>query len=311
MRFLITGSSGFIGGYLSRELTNAGHTVTGMDMKEGPGQDASDPISIRNMLQSSRADVVVHLAARGPNLFGEEDVMQTVRDNVGMTAVVAQAAGELKARMVYASTDDVYGDNGTAVCDELDGPWSLPGNIHALSKLCAEQTCKLYAPEGFTALRFSMPYGPGLLAGRGRSAIINMLWQAKNGMPIPVHIGAERSWCWIGDAVRAARIAIEKGEGPYNIGRDDDPTSMERVAQLACIIAGGDPGLVEMIQAPARQTVVKRLSAARVRRLGWSPQVGLYDGMEETFRTWVERLDANGAYVEPTPEPKKKKAAAR
>jgi nucleoside-diphosphate-sugar epimerase len=149
-----------------------------------------------------------------------------------------------------------------------------------------------------------MPYGPGLPAGRGRAAIINMLWQAKYGMPMPVHIGAERSWCWIGDTVVGARLAIEKGEGPYNIGRDDDPTSMERVAQLACIIAGGDQELVEMVAAPERQTVVKRLSTARIRKLGWTPRVSLYDGMEETYQQWVAHLDKNGAYKAPkAPKP--------
>lgn len=299
MRILITGSSGFIGTHLSRELRSVGHTVTGMDYKDGPGQDASDFRAVRSLLESSRAEVIVHLAAKVGRLFGEDDVMETIRDNAGMTAVVAQAAGELGVRMVYASTSEVYGDNGPALCQEIDGPWSLPHNIYGLSKLWGEDACKLYAPDGFTALRFSMPYGPGLPAGRGRAAIINMLWQAKNGMPIPVHIGAERSWCWIGDTVVGARIAIERGEGAYNIGRDDDPVSMERIAQLACIIAGGDQNLVEMIAAPQRQTVVKRLSTARIRKLGWSPQTALYDGMLETFESWVRHLDESGAYVDP------------
>jgi UDP-glucose 4-epimerase len=273
-----------------------------MDTKDGPGRDASDSTAGRSMLEKSRAEVVVHLAAKVGRLFGEDDVMETIKDNAGMTAVVAQEAGKAGVRMVYASTSEVYGDNGIALCDEINGPWSLPHNIYGLSKLWGEEVCKLYAPEGFTALRFSMPYGPGLPAGRGRAAIINMLWQAKNGMPIPVHIGAERSWCWIGDTVVGARLAIEKGEGAYNIGRDDDPTSMERVAQLACIIAGGDQGLVEMVPAPERQTVVKRLSTARIRSLGWTPRMSLYDGMEETYQTWVISLDANGAYKTPGPE---------
>lgn len=302
VRVLITGSSGFIGSHLCRELRSVGHTVTGMDSKEGPGQDASDPQAVRSLLESSKADVVVHLAAKVGRLFGEDDVMLTTSDNAGMTSVVAQAAGELGVRMVYASTSEIYGDNAATSCDEFKGPFSLPHNIYGLSKLWGEQACQLYAPEGFTALRFSMPYGPGLPAGRGRAAIINMLWQAKNGMPMPVHIGAERSWCWIGDTVIGARIAIEKGEGPYNIGRDDNPVSMERVAQLACIIAGGDVDTIEMIQAPARQTVVKRLSTSRIRKLGWNPQVSLYDGMLETYDLWVRHLDENGAYVEPVKE---------
>ena len=299
MKILVTGSSGFIGSHLCRELRSVGHVVTGMDYKEGPGQDASDPRAIRQLLESSRAEIVVHLAAKVGRLFGEDDVMKTISDNAGMTAVVAQAAGELGVRVVYASTSEIYGDNAVASCDEFKGPFTQPHNIYGVSKLWGEEVCKLYAPDGFTALRFSMPYGPGLPAGRGRAAIINMLWQAKHGMTIPVHIGAERSWCWIGDTVVGARIAIEQGEGPYNIGRDDDPVLMERIAQLACIIAGGDPDLVEMVAAPSRQTVVKRLSTQRIRSLGWAPQVSLYDGMEETFTSWVRYLDETGSFVKP------------
>lgn len=300
MKLLITGSEGFIGTHLSAEMRNVGHTVVGMDIKSGPGQDASDPRAMRALIDATKPDVVVHLAAKVGRVFGEDDVLQAVRDNAGMTAVVAQATGEFGARMVYASTSEVYGDNGTKSCDELTGPWKLPHNIYGLSKLWGEKSCELYAPKGFTPLRISMPYGPGLPAGRGRAAIINLLWQAKHGMTMPVHIGAERSWCWIGDTARGIRLAIEKGEGPYNVGRDDDPISMERVAQLACVIAGGNSSLIEMVAAPPRQTVVKRLTTSRLKRLGWEPHVSLYDGMAETFESWVRFLDTSGNYVDPS-----------
>ena len=296
MKILITGSSGMIGQHLAIEMRNVGHMVAGMDIKEGPGQDASDPRQVRTMIDSTRADLVVHLAGRSG--VGEDDVLQTIKDNAGMTAVVAQAAGELGVRLAIASSAGVYGNNGTKVCDEISGPWSLPQNVNALSRLWSEKACELYAPDGFTALRFSMIYGPGLAIGRGRSALVNMMWQAKHGLPMPVHIGAERSWCWVGDAVRGARLAIEKGEGPYNIGRDDDGVSMERIAQLSCVIVGGDPELVEMVPLPARQAAVKRPSSARLRRLGWTPTMSLYDGMAETYETWVRHLDKSGAYVD-------------
>lgn len=294
MKILITGDNGFLGTHLSAEMRSVGHTVTGMDIKSGPGMDAADPRAVRAALDSTRADLVIHLAAKTG--IGEDDVLQMTRDNAGMTAVVAQAAGELGVRMAYASSGGIYGNNGTKTCEELTGPWTLPQNIYALSKYWGEKACELYAPDGLTILRFSMPYGPGAQAGRGKSALINMLWQAYNGLTIPVHIGAERSWCWVGDAMRAARIAVEKGEGPYNICRDDDPVAAERLAQLACIITGADPELVQMVPLPPRQAAYKRLSSARIRRLGWEPQVSLYDGMVDTFESWVKNLDASGTY---------------
>jgi len=270
-----------------------------MDTNDGPNQNAGSVRNLRETFERVEPEVVVHLAAK-PGLFGEDDVMHTVRDNAGMTGVLAQVAGEMGVRVVYASTSEIYGDNGQAICREIEGPWSRPHNIHGLSKLWGEEVCKLYAPKGFTPLRFSMPYGPGLPAGRGRATIINMLWQAKHGMPITVHAGAERSWCWIGDIVRAARAAIENGDGPYNVGRDDNGVDMLVVAELACEITGSDRRLIEMVDVPAGQTVVKRLSTARIRQLGWKPVVELEDGMRRTFDTWVDHLDAEGNLIEET-----------
>jgi dTDP-glucose 4,6-dehydratase len=211
-----------------------------------------------------------------------------------MTALVAQAASEFSARVVYASTSEVYGDNGEELCDEVKGPFSLPHNIYGLSKLWGEAACHLYAPRDLTILRFSMPYGPGLPAGRGRAAIINMLWQAKRRDRIPVHIGAERSWCWIGDTVRAARLAIECWEADtYNIGRDDAAISMRGVAQQACELYNVDHSLIREIKAPANQTVVKRLATSRIRHLGWQPEVELGEGMARTME-WVDQLGEDG-----------------
>jgi nucleoside-diphosphate-sugar epimerase len=261
-----------------------------MDTSLGPNQNAGNPRNLRDIFEAVKPDAVVHLAG---SVLGEEDVMQTVRENAGMTSVLAQVAGEFGIRVVYASTDEVYGDNGSSVCHEINGPWSLPQSIDGLSKLWGEEACKLYAPKGFTALRFSMPYGPGLPVGR--AAISTMLWQAKHGVQIPVHSGAERSWCWIGDTVRAARAAIENGDGPYNVGRADHGFDMKVVAELACEITGADRSLIKMTDAPEQQAV-KRLSTARIRQLGWEPVVDLGEGMRRTF-AWLDQLDSEGNLV--------------
>lgn len=294
MRILITGYRGFIGQHLGRELDEHGHRVFGVDILSDPSDDLRQPGVAERAVNRCMPDVVVHLAAKVGRLFGEDNPAETIVDNAGMTALVAQAAATVNARVVYASTSEVYGDNGQAECDELTGPFSLPHNIYGLSKLWGEEACRLYAPEDLTVLRFSMPYGPGLPAGRGRAAIINMLWQAERRERIPVHRGAERSWCWIGDTVRAARLAIEAEQGGvYNVGRDDAAVSMFGVAQMACELAGVGESLIWEIDAPARQTVVKRLATERIRRLGWEPEVELGEGMSRTL-DWVRQLGDDG-----------------
>lgn len=298
MRILVTGSHGFIGTWLVRELIMAGHKLGSCDFKVGgPGGpfDLRVPGVATDVIEAARPEVVVHLAAKVGRLFGEDNPAETIIDNAGMTALVAQATGLFGARFVYASTSEIYGDNGAAECEEENGPFTLPHNVYGLSKGWGEDVAELYAPEGLTFLRFSMPYGPGLPAGRGRAAIINMLWQAKRNAPMPVHRGAERSWCWIGDTVRAARLAIEEGEGAYNVGRDDDGVTMAEVARMACEIYDRDPDeLIEFVDAPGNQTVVKRLATKRIGALGWRPEMPLEMGMDITAREWVDHLEPDG-----------------
>lgn len=282
MRILITGSEGFVGQYLRRELQDAGHIVFGFDVATSQDDDAGDKDSIRRAIEVSDVQTVVHLANTDENDFG-------ANSNIGVTAVVAQACGELGARLVYASSGQVYGDNGATVCDETKGPFKLPSSIAGLSKRFEESIGQFYAPNGFTALRFSSVYGPRIPLGR--SAIIDFLANAHSGQTISAHIGAERSWCWVADAARAARLVIEHGEGPYNIARDDDSRTMKYVAELACTLTGADKGLIEMIPVPDRQATLRRLSAARIQSLGWSPAMSLYDGMALTLKTWVSQLE--------------------
>lgn len=293
MKILITGYRGFIGQHLLRELLEAGHHIVGADIVADPACDLRIPGVAHDVIRENKPDCVVHLAARVGRLFGEDHVADTIMDNAGMTALVAQASALYGARLVYASTSEVYGDNDETMCDEWLGPFSLPHNIYGLSKLWGEEACRLYNPTALTILRFSMPYGPGLPAGRGRAALINFLWHAMRGEDITVHEGAERSWCWIGDTVHAARLAIEHGYGTFNVGRDDNALPMYQVAKMACAMTGASLDQIRLVKPPARQTVVKRLATDRIRELGWQPEVELEEGMQRTLE-WVRTLGDDG-----------------
>lgn len=288
MNILVTGAAGFIGSNLVPELRDAGHYVTAVDHDE---YDLRNPGDVDDMYaMAAGTDVVIHLAAKVGRMFGEDNPMETVCDNAGMTALVAAGAGKRGMRLLYASTSEVYGDQGDATCIELmSDRRGRVHNIYGLSKRWGEEVCQLYAPEGFTSLRLSMPYGPGLPWGRGRAAIVNMLYQALNRQEIPVHRDAERSWCWVGDTVRGIRHTLERAEyGYYNVGRDDAKVSMLEVAQIACELTDAPESLIVLTDAPGNQTVVKRLSTANLRSLGWRPEVNLRDGMGRTLQ-WIER----------------------
>lgn len=296
MRIIVTGAAGFIGSHLCTELREHEHDVFATDRVDD-GIDLRSPECVDLMIDRAiealdgEIDACVHLAAKVGRLFGDIDSTATIIDNVAMTALIAQRCAEHDIRMLYASTSEIYGDNGEELCDEHDGPFSMPHNLYGITKGWGEDVLRYYEPPGSTVLRFSMPYGPGLPAGKGRAAIINMLWQAINEKPIIVHRDSERSWCWIGDTVRAVRLILEKtDEGVFNVGRDDAAVSMLDVAHLACVLADAPKSLIKLVDPPQNQTVVKRLATERVRALGWQPEVSLRDGMARTL-DWVREQE--------------------
>jgi nucleoside-diphosphate-sugar epimerase len=301
MKFLVTGAHGFIGTHLGNELRAQGYDVFEVDHNFGNLRE-HDTIA-RALDEAGDVDYVVHLAAKVGRLFGEDDVSETVADNAGMTARIAQECGQRGIRLAYASTSEVYGDLGEKTAYE-GGLMLLPHNIYGLSKRWGEEAAQLYAPDGLIAFRISMPYGPGLPAGRGRAAMINILHQALTRQPIPIHKGAERSWCWVGDTARGMRMVLEyemsrpenksyswngptRFDGSWNVGRDDIAIPMRTVAELACAMTDAPLSLIEDVEPPGRQTVVKRLSSKKLRDIGWEPQVELGEGMERTLE-WIK-----------------------
>lgn len=306
MHILMTGSAGFIGQHLTDELIDSGYFVWGVDRNDGPEMradlngrtilvDVAEPGAFKEMVEALDPDMVVHLAAQVGREFGEDDAARTVEWNATGTTMVARACGDAGVPVLYTSTSEVYGDLGPhVVADEMSGPFVLPHNLYGLTKRWGEEAMRLYAPEGLRIARLSMPYGPGAPPGRGRRAMDNFLWQANHRMPIPVHDGAKRSWCWVGDTVRALRMIVEQGgEGVWNVGRDDDEVTMLEIAMRACQLAGAPDSLIEIVPAPGRQTVVKKLSTTRIRDLGWEPEVDLEQGMARLWE-WIRRFDAEG-----------------
>ncbi len=295
MKILVTGAGGFIGRYLIPELRAEGFEVQGIDRENGDLSQDGGIISW--WLDDEKPDIVVHLAAQVSRALSEQDPGNTIRCNAAATAYVAQECAKRGIKLVYTSTSDVYGNQGDRICDETVTEYH-PQNIYAKSKLWGEETCRLYMkPEDLLIVRLSMPYGnfqtPGrgmAAIGHGRNAIINFLYQALHRQPMPVHIGAERSMCYVTDTVRAMRMLIEQSRtGIWNIGRDDDARLIIDIAKLACDLTGAPHGLIQMVDPPSIQVVVKRLNMAKIRTIGWKPEVSLEEGMRRVLE-WVKTL---------------------
>lgn len=285
MKILVTGSEGFIGTHLVRELIEHGHEVTGVDFEDG---DLREEGVADALIERYQPEWVVHLAAQVGIWFNEQDQIHAINSNVIMTLRVARACARYGVRLCHTSTSEVYGDVGERLVDEDEPLTGRPTGIYALTKRWSEDIVREIAPQGLIIIRPSMPYGTGAPPGKGRRALDNMLWQAYHHKPIIVHRGAVRSWCWIGDAVRGWRMILERGEeGVYNIGRDDAEVSMLDVARRACQLANAPESLIQEVPPPARKTMIKRLSTRKLFALGWRPEVELDEGMKHVYE-WVK-----------------------
>ena len=274
MKVLVTGASGFVGRALVEELRHADGAYEVHEHGRSDGDLAGDGVADA-AVAAAEPDVVVHSAARIGVVRCEEEPELALRSNVLATTLVARAAAEQGARLTFLSTSDVYGS--AAVADEQAPP--APESLYALTKLWGEQAAGLYAPAGLAILRLANPYGPGVDPGQPKGAVPTMLRQAAAGEPIPVFRGEARSFCWIGDVVRAIRLVLEAGaDGTFNVGGDGEPVALADVARLACELTGAPQELIEEVEPPPGR-VMTRIATERIRALGWRPEVALDEGM--------------------------------
>jgi UDP-glucose 4-epimerase len=272
MRVLVTGASGFVGRALVEELRHGGRAYEVHALERRDGELADEGVA-QQAISETKADVVIHSAARIGIARCDEEPLLALRSNVLATAHVARAA----ARLVYISTADVYG----AVDEAAEEMSPAPASLYALTKLWGEQVARQYAPNGLVVIRLANPYGPG-----SSGALPTMLRQAAEGQPVPAFRDEKRSWLWIGDATRAIRLILESGEsGIFNVASDQPPLSLAAVARLACELAGAPPELVEEVDPPTSR-VAPRIAIDRLRALGWRPEVGLEEGLRLTLESW-------------------------
>lgn len=285
MRVLVTGSSGFLGRHVARAMKNAGHEVTGFDQQTGPTHEfdtiTGDLLDVESVTAAARdRDVLVHIGAIGDVYLAAERPDLAASVNVTGSANVAIAAKASGARVVYASTWEVYGSPHYEPVDE-DHPCD-PDHPYNITKLGGERM--LLAADRLNdvpvvALRLGTAYGLGM---RPNSVFEIFIRKASAGEPITIQgDGSQgRQFTHASDIARAFVMAAEsdvRGVALNTVSRD-----MTTIKQLAEVVTERHPTEVEFGSPRPGDVPPSYVSAERIEQtLGWRAEMSFEDGMSE------------------------------
>ena len=309
---LVTGAAGFLGSNLCRVLLEGGHAVRAVDnlsqstmLNVEPllghprfafaREDVRDEAAMRRLAAGS--SVLVHLAAFKIPRYG--NALDTLLVNTRGTESLLKAAVAAGARLVFASTSDVYGKNPRLPFAETDdlylGETSVKRWAYATSKILDEHMCFAYQQERgvpVTILRFFGSYGPGQNRtwwGGPQSVFIDA---ALRGQPMDVHGDGQqtRSFTYVDDTVDGIVRAMfsERAVGEiFNVG-NTKPVTIQALAELVWRLAGeGEPKIRRVsYRAFGRYEDVRARvpEIAKAREiLGFEPRFGLEDGLRRTI----------------------------
>jgi len=308
---LVTGGAGFIGSHLCLRLFDEGHYVICLD-NYFTGRRENFGERYRELVLSGRfefvrhdiieplvleADEIYHLACPASPVHYQYNPVKTIKTNVVGTYHMLGLAKRTKARILLASTSEVYGD--PKVHPQPETYWGHVNPIGVRScydegKRVAETLAMDYHRQHAVDIRLPRifnTYGPNMSVGDGR-VMSNFICQALRKEPITVYGDGRqtRSFCYVADLIEGFRrlMAAEFHE-PVNLGNDAEVTMLE-------LVAGIEQALGRKLEVvhkplPADDPVRRRPDLARARELlGYEPQVTLEEGLERTIAYFSREL---------------------
>ncbi len=298
---IVTGGAGFIGSHLCESLLARGERVICVDslltgseahvraLRAHAGfsfmrQDIAEPLRIEGPVER-----IYNLACPASPPRYQADPFHTVRTNtVGVIALLELARAH-RARLLQASTSEVYGD-------PLEHPQreTYRGNVNPIGpRACYDEGKRVAETLCFDGLRahgtqvrvarIFNTYGPQMAPDDGR-VVSNFIVQALAGEDLTVYgDGSQtRSFCYVSDMVRGLIALMESdATGPMNLGNPDERTVLE-IAQRVLALTGSRSRIVH-VALPQDDPVRRKPDIALAKAtLGWEPQVTLEEGLKET-----------------------------
>jgi UDP-glucuronate decarboxylase len=300
-RILVTGGAGFIGSHLCERLLAEGHDVLCADNFFTGTRDNVAPLLSNPCFELLRHDVtfplyvevdeIYNLACPASPVHYQHDPVQTTKTSVHGAINMLGLAKRTKAKILQASTSEVYGD--PKVHPQREDYWGHVNPIGLRScydegKRCAETLFFDYHRQHrlrIKVARIFNTYGPRMHPNDGR-VVSNFIVQAINGEPITIYGDGKqtRSFCYVDDLVEALMRLMRSPDdftGPMNLGNPEEFTILE-LARKVIELTGSKSQLI--FKPLPSDDPVQRCPDIRLaqERLGWQPTVPVHEGLTRT-----------------------------
>ena len=301
MKILLTGAAGFLGSHISKKLIDNNHEVIGLDdLSTGSSKNIEQLMNhpkysfiehdVRIPYQA-KVDAILNFACPASPVDYQKDPVRTIETNfLGMINLL-HLANETGARIIQASTSEIYGDPTQS--PQKESYW---GNVNPIGirscydegKRAAETLCFDYRRQynlDSRVIRIFNTYGPNMAIGDGR-VVSNFIVQALRNEPINIYGDGKqtRSFCYVSDLVEGIYKLLELDKNPdtpLNLGNPNEFTILE----LAKVVIEITKSKSEIVNNPLPLDDPKQrcpdISLAKS-ILNWKPTIELREGIEKT-----------------------------
>ena len=307
-RILVTGGAGFLGSHLCDSLLEKSTDIVCVDNFFSGSKDNIRHLFSHTRFESIRHDIIhplflevdkiYHLACPASPIHYQVNAIKTVKTNVMGTINMLGLAKRIKARILLASSSEIYGD--ATVHPQPESYW---GNVNPIGyrscydegKRVAETLMMDYHRQNKVDIQIARifnTYGPRMAVNDGR-AISNFIVQALSGEPLTVYgDGSQtRSFCYVSDLIQAliALMAVDDFTGPVNLGNPEEIPVLDVAETIIKLTKSSSKIIHKSLPADDPLRRCPDISLAK-KKLGWKPRISLEEGLDKTIAHFKEIL---------------------
>lgn len=307
MKALITGSRGFVGGYLRRELEQHGYAVIGIDLAPDDQTIAADicsPQQMREIIRDLQPEVVFHLAGQASVAQSWKIPQKTFELNVlGMINLLEAVRLEKPdTKVVGIGSSDQYGNLGEAGRNVTEETQMHPQTPYAVSKKTQEEIAFIYRRAYGMSICMTRSFnhaGAGQKTGFLIPDFASGIARVESGKAECLLVGnltAQRDFTHVRDVVRAYRLIAESGKSGevYNIGSQIVYSVQEILDKLCALAKCEIPVCPDPAKMRPSDTPVLCCDHSKLTRdTGWMPEVSMDDILAEVLDEWRKKTSDN------------------